>query len=235
MIKIAKLFEAGEYPDRGISISIKDLDRWAENFRSCPIKIEHIDSPFDGVLGTVLKIFRKGKELFGKINFIKEAWELIEKAEAKSLSVCIDPKKKTLKEVSIVNKPRVKDAKVFTFSLNFMEDTMVDYEDLIEENKKLKENLAQIEAEKLADKYFREGKLTPATKDVAIELFKCESEIKFGEDYVPITSVFSAFLEKLPKQFSFSELEKPVKQKSNNYSDEQIEYAHKLGVNLEDK
>ena len=235
MIKTAKLFEAGEYPDKGLTITLQDLDRIAERFRTCPIKIEHIDSPFDGVLGKVMTIFRKGRELFGKIDFIKEAWDLIEKAQAKSLSVCIDPTEKTIKEVSIVKKPRVKDAKVFTFSLNFTEDKMTDYEALIEENKRLKENLALIEAEKQADKYFREGKLTPATKDLAVQLFKCESEIKFGEDYVPITSLFASFLEKLPSQVTYSEIEKPVKKKNNNYSEEQIEYARKLGVNLEDK
>ena len=62
MIRLAKLFETGEYPDKGLTVTVKDLDTWADSFRPCPVKIEHTDSAFDGVLGNVVKIFRKGEE-----------------------------------------------------------------------------------------------------------------------------------------------------------------------------
>ena len=231
MEREAKIFESGNYEDKGISVSEEDLQKYVNNFKPCPVKLEHADTAFDGVLGTLKKIYKKGKELFGIIDFSEEAWNLIEKAHAKKLSISLNPDNYSISEISIVQNPRVEDARVFAFALDFLEENLTDYEILKKENQKLKYALSNIEAEKLAEKFFSEGKLTPATKNIAIELFKCDSLVRFGENNIPVTNLFEAFLEKLPKQIPFGELEKPVSSESK-FSDEQIEYAHKLGVNL---
>lgn len=97
----AKLFEAGSYPDRGIEITEEDLDRIIANTSEAPIRIEHTATPFDGALGVVKSIYRKGRELFGKLSFTAQAWELINASNARRLSVAIKKDKSGIAEVSL--------------------------------------------------------------------------------------------------------------------------------------
>ena len=109
----AKLFEAGSYPDRGIEVTEEDLDRIVANTSEAPVRIEHSATPFDGALGVLKSVYRKGKELFGRLSFTQAAWELIKSANAKRLSVAILKDKSGIAEVSLVREPRVADAAVF--------------------------------------------------------------------------------------------------------------------------
>lgn len=113
IIRDAKLFEAGNYPDRKLSVSEADLDRIIAGTVSCPIKVEHMDTPFDGALGVVRSFYRKGKELWGKMHFSPVAWEFVKASNAKRLSVHIAASLDRLLEVSLVVHPRVADAAVF--------------------------------------------------------------------------------------------------------------------------
>jgi hypothetical protein len=116
VVKQSKLFEAGHYPDKGVTVSESDLDRMVSRFSPVPIKVEHMDTPFDGALGTVSKIWRKGIELFGDLAFNPHAWALAEAAGAKLLSIGLKRDLSGLSEVSLVRIPRVADARVFHFS-----------------------------------------------------------------------------------------------------------------------
>jgi hypothetical protein len=107
----AKLFAAGSYPDRGIEVTESDLDRIVEAHRPVPIKIEHTDSPLE--LGTVTKLWRVGKDLFGKLAFTSPAWSLLVSSGARKLSAAIKRDKSGLTEVSLVRRSRVADAAVF--------------------------------------------------------------------------------------------------------------------------
>ena len=111
----AKLFEAGDYPDKGVSITEEELDAMvaAHPAEGVPIKVEHSETPFDGALGTVQAIYRRGKELFGKIRFPRSAWDFLEAAGAKALSCGVKRDKTGITEVSIVCNPRVADARIF--------------------------------------------------------------------------------------------------------------------------
>lgn len=113
VVRDAKLFEAGNYPDRKLNVSESDLDKIIAGTVSCPIKIEHMQTPFDGALGVVRCLYRKGKELYGKMHFSPAAWELVKSANAKRLSVHIAGTLDRLLEVSLVVNPRVADAAVF--------------------------------------------------------------------------------------------------------------------------
>jgi len=111
----ALLFEAGEYPDKGITVTEEDLDQVIANTTAAvPIKIEHSDTPFDGALGTVGKLYRKGRQLWGRVAMAAEAWVLAEKANAKRLSVGLSLNPHALVEVSLVRFPRVEAARVFS-------------------------------------------------------------------------------------------------------------------------
>ncbi len=109
----ARLFESGAYPDKDIEVTDDDLDGLVSNFKPAPVKVEHGDTPFDGALGTLKSIYRKGKELWGKIGFTPPAWALIDAANARKLSVSLTRDKTSIPEVSLVKNPRIAGAQVF--------------------------------------------------------------------------------------------------------------------------
>ena len=121
--RTAKLFESGEYADRGLTVTNDDLDRLAGSFAEVPVKIEHTQTPFDGALGQLRSIGRIGKELFGKIAFTPEAWALASKAGAKKLSIAISRDLSRITEVSLVSNPRVLGAAVFDDHIEYVTDT----------------------------------------------------------------------------------------------------------------
>lgn len=107
----ALLFRAGSYPDRDIEISEQDLDRMVDGYTPAPIKVEHTDTPLR--FGVVTKIWRVGKELFGRLAFNPLAWALARECGATRLSVAVRRDKSGLQEVSLVRSPRIADAAVF--------------------------------------------------------------------------------------------------------------------------
>jgi hypothetical protein len=108
----ALLFRAGSYPDRDIEITEQDLDRMIEGYTPAPIKVEHTDTPLR--FGVVTKIWRVGRELFGRLAFNPLAWALARECGATRLSVAVRRDKTGLQEVSLVRSPRIADAAVFT-------------------------------------------------------------------------------------------------------------------------
>ncbi len=114
VIKHAKLFEAGVYEDKGLEMTEEDIDELIEASGPVPLTIGHLDPETENPLrlGVVSGLYRKGKELFGVIRFVPEAWALAVKSGARWLSICLDMLRKRLVEVSLVTNPRVSDAKV---------------------------------------------------------------------------------------------------------------------------
>lgn len=114
VIKHAKLFEAGDYPDKGLSVSEEELDVMARTSGEVPLTVGHLDPSTENPLrlGVVSNLHRKGRELFGVVRFAPEVWSLLLRSGAKYLSVCLDRLRKRLVEVSLVVKPRVPDARV---------------------------------------------------------------------------------------------------------------------------
>ena len=110
------LFEAGEYADKGVTISEADLEAIARNSPDeVPVKIEHLaESPFDGALGVVTKLRAAGSQLWGVLRQPLEAWRLAQRAGARSLSVGLDMEGMRLAETSFVCHPRVANAQVFS-------------------------------------------------------------------------------------------------------------------------
>jgi len=110
--KDAKIFEAGEYPDKEISITEQDLDAMVDNFTEVPVKVEHTDSPLDP-LGAVLRVWRRGKELFARLAFPRDLAAFLERRGVKKLSVALYKDPLRLAEVSLVLSPRVPSAAMF--------------------------------------------------------------------------------------------------------------------------
>lgn len=168
----AKLFEAGDYPDKGVSISEDHLEALVANFDlPVPVLIEHGDSPLH--LGFVTSVQKRGTELFGTIALTEEADTLLMKNGAESLSVGLERDLNAIREVSIVRNPRVATARLFgaapQFDAKFMD---VDYEDAMREADKAKR---QEEAKKLAIGFLEQGKITPAQRGWAIEILSSDA------------------------------------------------------------
>lgn len=121
IIRDAKLFEAAAYPDRGIAFSEADLDAIVKGFNDetasglvVPIRVQHGRSPWDGKFGKVVKVWRVGKDLMGQISWPKAVWDFLCSMGTKSLSVGFDWRQRRLREVSVVDMPRVLTARAFS-------------------------------------------------------------------------------------------------------------------------
>jgi hypothetical protein len=88
----ARLFVAGDYPDKGCRVTESDLDGIVARFYAgggtVPVKAEHMDSPLDP-FGEVVGLYRRGAELFGMLCFSPGVHEHIEARGACNLSVAL--------------------------------------------------------------------------------------------------------------------------------------------------
>jgi hypothetical protein len=109
----ALLMEAGEYPDKGAIITEESLQQMAESGVGAPVIVEHRPAL---VLGWIRELWRKGKQLWGKLALKPHANQLIEESAVKGLSVGL---RRTpdggyaLHEVSLTTHPRVQNAQLF--------------------------------------------------------------------------------------------------------------------------
>ena len=112
------LFEAGSYPDKGVTVTSEMLEEIAANSPGAiPVKIEHLpESPIDGALGIVHQLHVVGEMLWGVLRQPIETWRVMEISGARALSVGLDIANRRLLEASFVCHPRVKRAQVFSES-----------------------------------------------------------------------------------------------------------------------
>jgi len=109
----ALLMEAGEYPDKGAIITEESLQQMAETGVGAPVIVEHRPTL---VLGWIRELWRKGKQLWGKLALKPHANQLIEESAVKGLSVGLrrtPDGKYALQEVSLTTSPRVQNARLF--------------------------------------------------------------------------------------------------------------------------
>lgn len=217
----AKLFEAGSYPDKGIEMSEDDLDALAAGTSQVPIRIEHTTTPFDGALGVLKSVYRKGRELFGKLCFTKSAWDLIKEANAKKLSLAIRKDKAGITEVSLVREPRIADAAVFSAGDTVQMDVDLALESFESEqptaaftlspdsdSERFRRELAEKDAQVMLDELKRAGKIVPASEVFARAILRTDdsSVITFGDQPTPVSQIFRWFLDSQPNVIEFSEL-----------------------------
>lgn len=237
----AKLFAAGSYPDRGIDVTEADLDQMVAGHQPVPIKVEHTDSPLE--LGAVTKLWRVGKELFGKLVFTAPAWSLLVSSGARKLSAAIKKDKSGLTEVSLVRVPRIADAAVFSGSDDFY-FTVEEEVDKMPETKvaefskritDLERQLKCREVDSQIDSLKRAGKLVPASEEFAraILLNGDAQSVTFSDGSVkPLAETFAAFLESQPCVVEFSELATGAEEHAE-VSDAERELCAKLGISPE--
>lgn len=125
------LFEAGEYPERNVTITRDDLAEIVRNSPAqVPMRVEHLrESPFDAALGHVTGLRVDGGRLWGRLRLPAEAWAFVRRAGARALSVALDLGRRRLEEVSFVCRPRVAAAQVFSEDMLVAERALADEED----------------------------------------------------------------------------------------------------------
>lgn len=238
--RVAKIFEAGEYPDRGISISEEDLDAVIESFVEVPVKVEHVDSPLDP-LGAVKSVWRKGKELFARLAFPKDLATFLERRGVRKLSVAFNKDPLRLAEVSLVLNPRVPSAAMFGRNgdqrhISSEEEVNLAVTEMEKDRqiRELKFALRSREVESLLADMKREGKIVPASEPFAREiLLKGDGKIRFDDNVTTVAEIFARFLEAQPKVITFQELAPGERDSVGKVSEEGDELLLKLGVSRE--
>lgn len=108
----AKLFEAGDYPDKGVTVTAAQIQNLVAAFRQpVPILIEHASSPLE--IGFLTDVEAREGELHGTLSLSPEANQLIERSRAYGLSLGLSRDLAAIEEVSLVQHPRVPGAQLF--------------------------------------------------------------------------------------------------------------------------
>jgi hypothetical protein len=187
----AKLFEAGEYPDKGISVTTEDLATIEQNFDlPVPVLIEHADSPLQ--MGFLTSVTARGKELFGVLAMTKEADALLTASGATGLSVGLEKDLSKIREVSVVRNPRVKSARLFCESPDFEAHfTDVDYStQFLEQQQSLRTEMAKMSV----SEFVKQGKICPAQREFA-ETIMASEHVAAMQAFIlnqPKSSLFNA-------------------------------------------
>lgn len=134
VIRPARLLRTGEYPDKQLVITEDDLEAYAaENSGGgIPLKVEHTDTIFDGVLGVVKRVWREGQELLGELEIPKALWELVKSLPSRGLSCGLLKNPHKILEVSLVRAPRVPDAAMLAADTIFVECGELDITEEVE-------------------------------------------------------------------------------------------------------
>jgi hypothetical protein len=204
VIRRAKLFESGEFPDKGITVSEDQLAVIAGNFSEpVPVLIEHGESPIE--LGFLTAIEAVGSELFGEIKLSSEAHALVEKNGAKSLSVGLSPDLGHVREVSLVRTPRIADARLFHFHCGGLVDGDIAGPNWQTRYQELERRIWEEQIEHLVQGYLQQGKLSPAQAPMARALLGAVSKVQFNGNQKPIAELFCALMDQQPPNPLFRE------------------------------
>jgi len=112
VLRRGKLFEAGDYPDKGYSMTPSEIIDAVEAFTSCPLDLEHVPTVLDGQLGEVYSIETDddGRTLFGTVAV--PTWLDTALGGAVKVSCTWDRDTKQLARLALVKSPRVADAAI---------------------------------------------------------------------------------------------------------------------------
>ncbi|MBX3110547.1 MAG: hypothetical protein KF857_00945 [Fimbriimonadaceae bacterium] len=228
----AKLFEAGDYPDKGVTVTREHLAGLAERFDlPVPILIEHAKSPLE--LGYLTKVAADGDDLVGTVALTAEADALIRQSGAQSLSLGLSPDLMEIREVSLVRNPRVASARLFGHDVAFTapwheeDDWKARFAELARERSRERARLA-------VTGHLRAGRLVPAQSAFAEALLAVESDIQFDGVTVPVARLVERLIESARPHQLFSETPRvPAGETAALPPDEQAFYErHFPGLDL---
>jgi len=228
----AKLFEAGEYADKGLTVTQDHLLGLEQNFDlPVPVLIEHSDSPLQ--LGYLTNVQARGDELFGTVTLTQEANDLIEQSGARALSLGLTPDLSQICEVSLVRSPRVRGAQLFAGSVRMFgalhdapngdapmsgdtdesereadaDETSAFGEAMWRERyDALRAEFDQATSEAQVNSYLRSGKLCPAQVPYALALLQSSGVVTFDGESRTVPHLVRALLDRQPQLSLFAQL-----------------------------
>ena len=209
----ARLLEAGDYPDKGLTLTAADLDALAVQFGEegapgVPVKVEHVDSPLDP-LGSVRRVWREGNALLATLAFPTDLAAFLRRRGAAKLSVGLTRDPLRLREVSLVLKPRVPSATLMSGAQGGGEETVsaVQFAEGVEVVR-LRAELASRDVEAHLAAFKAQGRIVPASEGPARVLLAATGEavVTLADGPEPLGRVFRRFLEAQPPAVLLSEV-----------------------------
>ena len=226
--RVARLLEAGDYPDKGLKLTEEDLDeivaQFAADAPTVPVKVEHVDSPLDP-LGHVKRVWREGTALFGTLAFPDDLAAFLRRRGAAKLSVGLQRTPLALREVSLVLKPRIAGAVL----MNEAALMSVGEAEIV----RLKAELMRRDVDAQIASFKAQGRLVPASEASARALLAADGEasVTLSEGAEPVAQVFRRFLEAQPPVVSFGEVAAREWQAAYGFTqDEHTFLSKRLGV-----
>lgn len=115
VVRPAKVFECGEYPDKRFSLTEEEADAACRAFEPVHNNVEHRPSVFDRLLGTTEGMFRQGSSLFASLRIPKAVDALLGDAPIPlSAEWTADPKR--YRGTALTVNPRVLTAAAHAFT-----------------------------------------------------------------------------------------------------------------------
>lgn len=210
----AKLLEAGSYPDKGLEVREEQLQMIVESFTApVPVMVEHL--PHGWQIGVLKQLWRRGKELFGRLAILPEAEALLKRLGIRGISVAVTPDVKRIVEVSVTATPRVADARLmsaqavsFCGEILWTEVTKMEQEmEALRQRAEAAEfALRERQVEEALQRWQRQGKMTPAVREMAKALLlKGTQTVQFRDADISVAEIFARFVEALPPVVHFGE------------------------------
>ncbi|GBC94269.1 hypothetical protein HRbin16_00050 [bacterium HR16] len=236
----AKLFEAGSYPDKGLEVGEEQLQSLVEGFTApVPLMVEHLSQGWQ--IGELKRLWRRGKELFGRLTLLPEAEALLKRLGIRGISVAVTPDLKRIVEVSVTATPRVADARLlsagavaFSGEILLTEVTALeqDMEALRRRAEAAEFALRERQVEETLQRWLRQGKLTPATREMAKTLLLQGTQaVTFAGGSASVAEVFARFVEALPPTVRFGEIA-PAGEQEHTLSVEEEAFLRKYWGDL---
>lgn len=200
----AKLFEAGDYPDKGMSVCEEQLLALQQAFDlPVPLLIEHASSPLE--LGYLTDVRVQGRELYGTVTLTSEANALVERSGARSLSLGLSQELDRIAEVSLVQNPRVPSARLFREGPTFSGELL---------------DRPEADAADLARKWMREGLIRPCQEPYVRALLSAgEPDARFGHAGLSPRWLITKFVS-LQQPHGMFEQRAPAKPPLEDYSNQ---------------
>ena len=187
----AKLFEAGDYPDKGVSVSPDHVQGLVDSFDlPVPVLIEHSDSPLE--LGFLTAVQSQNGELFGTVALSTEADALLKRVGANKLSIGLSSDLSAIREVSLVRSPRVATAQLYSDAICFERDWWASEAPSQNEAtwqkryEQFANDVRSKEACELVEQWIHRGQLLPAEAPYARAILASDDCVTFCENRISV-------------------------------------------------
>ncbi|OYT71176.1 MAG: hypothetical protein CFK49_11400 [Armatimonadetes bacterium JP3_11] len=241
----AKLIEAGIYPDKGVTITEAHLEGLVRTFRApVPILVEHRPSPL--LLGWLVRVWRQGDALFGRLALFPEADMLLRRLRLRGLSVGLSRGVRRLLEVSVTASPRIPGAHLFHAAPEPQEVIRLERDELREwatemsHQEMLESRIRELEAE-LRRREVREqvqqwslrGQLPHALAPLAEAiLLQGDAPVQFSGTTTTVAELFRQFVNSLSPQNLLAELAPMPETETPSFSADALEFLRRAFPDL---